>query len=289
MKTQITKAQTVIIIATSVVLILAGLSIYKNVTIKNQLQKEKIRSETLLSEKLELNKSIDNFKKDLASLQGKNTQLDKVVKETSGQLEKKESQIRKLLAENASLTDLKKKNAELEALRNKLEEEVASLNLNVNQLMADNKQYSEQLESMQTENKSLAFHNALLEAMLSDNYRIEALRGKHDKLTVAARRTNKLMVSFDIPSGSGKDIYFKIVTPDEKELSSRDDKSATINYINQDENLMASLTESAASGSQSAKRAELIYKPEHKLTKGIYRINVYDGKDYMCSIQLRLK
>ena len=288
MKTQITKTQSVLLTVTAAALILSGFIFYTNRSLKDRLHKEKIRSETLLSEKLNFEKSIDKFKKDLASLQGNNAQLDKVVKETSNKLAKKESEIRKLMAENASLADMKKKNAELEALRKKLNEEIASLNLNMDQLIAENKQFSEQFASMKTENESLAFHNALLEAMLADNYRIEALRGKHDKLTVAARRTDKLMVSFDIPSEVGQELYFKIVAPDGKELSSKNDESATIKFYDLDKNLMVNLMGSA-SGSQKAKRAELIYKPDQKLTKGIYRFNVYNGKDYMGSIQLRLK
>ncbi len=288
MKTQITRTQTVFITVTAAALILSGIIFYSNRSLKDQLQKEKIRSETLLSEKLNLDKSIEKFKMDLTSLKGKNAQLDKVVKETSDQLAKKESEIRKLMAENASLADLKKKNAELEALRKNLEEQIASLNMNMEQMIAENKKYNDLLASMKTENESLTTHNALLEAMLADNYRIEALKGKHDKLTVAARRTNKLMVSFDIPSEIGQGLYFKIVTPDGKELSSKDDKTAIINFYDENKNLMASLT-GTASGSQNAKRAELIYKPEQKLTKGIYRFNVYNGKEYMGSIQLRLK
>jgi len=288
MKTQITKTQTVLITVTAAALILSVIIFYSNRSLKDQLQKEKIRSETLLSEKLNLEKSIDKFKKDLASLQGKNAQLDKIVRETSDQLTKKESEIRKLMAENASLADLKKKNEELEVLRKQLEEQIASLNMNMDQLIAENKKYSEQLASMKTENASLATHNALLEAMLADNYRIEALKGRHDKLTVAARRTNKLMVSFDIPAEVGKDLYFKILTPDGQELSSRNDESVIMKFYDENKNLMASLTGTAA-GNQNAKRAELIYKPVNKLTKGIYKFNVYNGKEYMGSIQVRLK
>src|SRR4030043_1144028 len=232
-------------------------------------------------------KLIDRFKKDISSLQGKNAQLDKTIFETSNQLAMKESEIRKLRAGNASLAVLKKKNAELEVLHKKLENEIASLNLNIDQLTGDNKKYSEQIASVKTENEALATHNALLEAMLADNYRIEAQKRKHDKLTVSARRTNRLMTSFDLPSEAGQNLFFKIVPPDGKELSSINDESAIINFNTQDKNLIASQTGSNY-GSQNLKREKLVYKPDEKLTKGIYRINVYSGKDYMGSIQIRL-
>lgn len=288
MKIQIDKTQTVFITVMAVALILAGSLFYSNRSLKDQLQKEKIRSEALVSETLNMDKAIEKFKKDLNSLKGKNTELDKVVKQTSDQLAKKEAAIKKLMAENASLADLKIKNEELETLRKKLEDKIAKMNLDMDQLIAENKEFNEKLSSVKTENESLAVHNALLEAMLADNYRVEALKGKHDKLTVVARRTDKLMVSFDIPSEIGQEMFFKIKTPKGDELSSKDDKSASIKFINQNTNLMASLTGSS-SGSTMTKRAELVYKPDQKLTKGIYGINVYNGNDYVGSIQVRLK
>ena len=192
------------------------------------------------------------------------------------------------MAENASMGELKMKNEELEALRDKLEKDITSLNLNLDQLMAENKAYNDQLAAVKSENEILTTHNALLEAMLADNYRIEALKGRHDKLTVSARRTNKLMVSFDIPKGVGEELYFKILTPDKQEFSSINDKSAMISFYDIENNLLASTTGSAL-GNQALKRAELIYKPEQKLTKGIYRFNVYNGAEYVGSIQLKLK
>lgn len=288
MKTQLTRSSTILITITAFALILSSFIFYKNRIIKDHLKKERIKSEKMFSENLTLEKSIDKFKLDISSLQGTNAKLDKILIETSNQLILKESEIRKLRSGNASMADLKKKNAELEALHKKLENEISSLNLNIDHLTADNKKYSEEIASVKTENETLATHNYLLEAMLADNYRIEAQKRKLDKLTVSARRTNRLMTSFDLPSDAGQNLFFKIVTPDGIELSSINDESATINFNTQDKNLIASLTGSNL-GSQNLKRAELLYKPDQKLTKGIYRINVYDGKDYMGSIQIRLK
>jgi myosin heavy subunit len=288
MKTQIARSQTVLIALTALALILSGAIFYSNRSLKNQLHKEKIKSETLLSEKLNLEKSIDAFKKDLSLLKGRNAELDKVVNETSTKLSKKESEIKKLLAENASLSDLRKKNEELEALHKKMQDEISSLNMNIARLTEENNRFSETVAIVNAENKSLATQNALLEAMLADNYRIEALKGKHDKLTVAAKRTNKLMVSFDLPSDMGSELFFKVITPDKKEFSSKNDNAAIINLYDEDTNLIASLS-GVPSGDLKARRAELIYKPDHKLIKGIYRFNIYDGNEYLGSIQLRLK
>ncbi|MFO7671896.1 MAG: hypothetical protein R6W31_19720 [Bacteroidales bacterium] len=290
MKTNITGNKATMIIVTALALIISGLFLFKNYSLRNQFQKEEIRSEALLSEKLVLEKSLEKFKKDLKLFQGKNANLDLALKESSDRFAMKENEIKRLIKDNASLSDLKKKNTELEALGIRLKEEITVLDLKMNQLIADNKRVGDQLEVMKSNNETLAFHNAMLEAMLSDNYQMEALKGKREKLTVVARRTNTLVASFDVPSGFGEEIYFKVYTPDEKEFSSIDNESASIRLYNQDKNLMASLSEGTpAHMNHYPKRVELIYKPEYKLIKGIYSFNVYDGKDYMGSVQLRLK
>lgn len=288
MKPQISRNQTILIAITVIALILSGFFIMKNRSTNNQLQKEKIKSESMLSENLKLQKSLEKSQKDITALQGKNAQLNKTITETSRQMASKEADIKKLRAGNASMAELKKKNAELESLQKKLQDDIANLNLNINQLSEENKKFNKQLDSYKNKNEELAINNALLEAMLADNYRIEAQKRKNDKLTVSARRTNKLMTSFDIPSDAGKNLYFNIITPDGKELSSINDKSAVINLSNQNKNLIASLS-GTSYGNQDLKRAELVYKPEQKLTRGIYKINVFNGNDYVGSIQIRLK
>ena len=288
MKTQINKKQISLISLTAAFMILAGIVYYFNRSLKNDLNQEKIRSETLLSEKLNLEKSITGLKKDLTAMTGRNEELDRIVKKTSAQLATKESEVKKLMAENASLAEVRRKNAELEAMRWKLEEEISNLNMSMEQLIAENTRMSNEVTTVTQENETLAVQNALLEALLADNYRAEALRGRQDKLTVAARRTNRLMVSFDVPAEVEEELNFRIITPDGSELSSRDNESASIKFYSQEGNLLAS-TAGTSAGNRDTKRAELTYKPDQKLTRGIYRFNVYNGTEYMGSMQLRLK
>jgi myosin heavy subunit len=276
------------IAASAAVLIFAGFLVYRNLDMKDQLKNEKIRSESLFSEKLNLEKNLEMFKQQLATLEGKNAKLDRVIKETSDKLAKKEAEIRKLNAENASLAGLKQKNAELEQLRAQLEEDVRGLNLNLEKLMAESQQTKNDLQAMKTKNESLAEHNAILEAMLADNYLVEAVKGKHDRLTVMARRTDKLIVSFELPSDVGNNITFKINTPDGKVISSENNATATLTFKDIDQNYMASVS-GTASGNKNTRRAELAYEPEHKLVKGVYRFSVFNGKEYVGSTQVKLR
>jgi hypothetical protein len=289
MKTKITRNQSALVVLAMLAVIFSSLFFITNHSQKSKLKREKIRTEALLSEKLEVEKSRDTFKKEMEGLKSKHAALVNKMKETSALLSTRENEIKKLAAESATARELKKKNAELEVLRRQLEADIDSLVVNMDRLMQEQLLAQEQLEAMKTSNDFLSLKNAMLEAMLSDNFRAEALKGKNEKLTVVARRANTLVSSFDVPAGFGKAIHFKVITPEENEISSLDSKFASVKVKEYEENLMASLSGGAGETITFSKRAELVYKPEQKLSRGIYRFQVYDGDNYMGSVQLKLK
>ena len=242
----------------------------------------------MLSEKLKLDQSIKELKDDMSAMAGINVRLDKLLGEANRKLQNKEAEIKRLIAENATVSELRAQVRELELLREQLTTDIANLNINLAQLNNDNACLNELLTRTKNENELLAFDNTILKAMVADNYRIEALKGRHEKLTINARKTDKLLVSFDLPSDVGRNLYFKVNTPQGEEFSSKTDLSAIINIVENNDRLLASAN-SDAGGSIGTKRVEMIYKPNKKLTKGVYRFNVYNDNSYLGSTQLRLK
>jgi hypothetical protein len=269
-------------------ILLSGAFFIKNISLHKQLGNERIKSEKLLSEKLKLDKSIEKFRNDLAALMGQNVRLDKLVTKANKKLQNKEAEIKRLMAENATVDELRAKNSELEAMREKLINDISDLNLSMNQLKTENSQLNDLLASIRSENEILIVDNTILKAMVADNYRAEALKGKNDKLTVNARKTDKLMVSFDLPSDAGDNLYFKVITPKGDEFSSKTDLSARIFVVENNERLLASASDNVV-GSIGTKRVEMIYTPNIRLTKGVYKFNLYNDKNYIGSTQLRLK
>ena len=288
METRVNKIKELLIVTSIILLVLSAVLIVGTQTVKNKLDKEKIISESLLSEKLKLDESLAKFKKDLNSLTGRNTQLDQLVTETSRKLQIKETEINKLLAEQASVGKLRKKIAELEALKEQLNKDLANANITIARLKNENDQVNEQMALLEKENEVLTNDNTILMAMVADNYRIEALRGKRDKPTINARRTNKLMVSFDIPASIGNGIYFRIKTPEGQEISSKTDLLTSMRIIDNDDDLLVSASQKLV-GEPGLKRVEMEYKPLKKLAKGVYKFNVYNDEKYLGSTQLRLK
>ena len=282
------KTRIAITAALAALLILSASFFIINASLKKQLGDQKIKSEKLLSEKLKLDQSIKELKDDMSAMAGINVRLDKLLGEANRKLQNKEAEIKRLIAENATVSELRAQVRELELLREQLTTDIANLNINLAQLNNDNACLNELLTRTKNENELLAFDNTILKAMVADNYRIEALKGRHEKLTINARKTDKLLVSFDLPSDVGRNLYFKVNTPQGEEFSSKTDLSAIINIVENNDRLLASAN-SDAGGSIGTKRVEMIYKPNKKLTKGVYRFNVYNDNSYLGSTQLRLK
>ena len=289
MKTQSERNKIIMLAALGVAITLSVFLLLSHGSVKSKLEKEKIKSETLLSEKLKLDKSIQTFRSELLNLGKNNVQLEKVLEDTKKQLTSKEMEINRLMKDNATVKELRKKNSELEDLKARLNKQLSEMNTSIAELQKENDKLNTKLTSIQNQNEALALNNAILKAMVSDNNRIEALKGKNDKLTISARRTDKLLLSFDLSLDMGKDIYFKVVVPEGNEYSSKTDPSANVRISESKEKLMASLS-GGSSSDINLKHVEMEYKPSKKLSKGLYKFHVYNSDDnYIGTTQLRLR
>ncbi len=277
--------RTVGLVSSIVILLMASAVFYngKNKAV-NKLNDEKIVSEKLLSETKQLDKKITSIKDQLAKSEVKNSDLSKTIDNRNKELSEKSNEINKLLADKASVNKLKKKIAELETLNAKINNDIADAHKNNSSLIAENSKLNKQINEANNELQALVAQNAFLQAMIADNYRVEALKKHNDKLTIRAKRTNKLQVSFDMPTNNNNSIVFKITDPKGNEISSVNNKQ--ISYNTTDKNLTA---DNNNIGAISVSRTELTYTPDKKLDKGIYTIKVYNGDKYVGSTQMKLK
>ena len=256
--------------------------------IKNQLTDEKCKSEVLLSEKLILNKTVKNYKIDIEELQGKTVGLNKLITEANHDIQNKNVEINRLKITNSSIKDLKVKNTELEKLKQQLSEELTENKKALEQAKEAYEKLNNQLAAALETNENLENDNSILKQLFSYNYRTEALKGKKEKLTVNAKRTDKLLVYFDLPGDINNKIHFNVVTPNGKELSSKKDLAANIKITENGDGLTASSNQNTG-GSTGTKRVEMSYKPTQKMVKGVYQFNLYNEDRFLGSTQLRLK
>ncbi len=255
-----------------------------NRSLEDMLNGAKLKNESILSEKLSLDKEIKNFKAQLAALQGKNKELDKYLATANADLAKREKELK---AANSNKTSAKEL-ANLKRMRGDLEKQINALTSQIAALESSNADFSSQLANLTAKNKELMASNDLMKAFAANNYRVESSRGKNDKLTVVARKTKKLKMGFDLPQTVVENIQFKIKTPEGKVIDKEEDGlTATIVDMEDGSDLIASLE--PMGDFEVTKRIEMKYEPKKKLSKGVYTIDIYNGTTYMVSCQVKLR
>ncbi|MBK5277593.1 MAG: hypothetical protein JJE09_01900, partial [Bacteroidia bacterium] len=106
-------------------------------------------------------------------------------------------------------------------------------------------------------------------------------------LTVKARRTNKLIASFDIPADL-KNLSFKVIDPKGNTLSHRDGTIASRVISNSDNYTASTSSTLDGVGSKTAK-IEMVYMPTKKLKAGTYKIEILNDNLYIGSLQVKLR
>jgi chromosome condensin MukBEF ATPase and DNA-binding subunit MukB len=269
-------------------LIATGLYYRSNQSLQGNLDKEKLKSESLLSEKLALSKEAEKLKADIESWKGKSAETDRLLNEALAQVGKLERTVSALNRDNANLARVKKELADLKQIRQDLEARLQALdeeNRRNAQLAGD---LNAELAALRVENAELKNNIRVFQADATNDFRVETLRGKKkQKLTVNAAKTRKLQVSFEIPQEMSENVKFTIVTPQGREIKS-DDKSLSHRIVDDGRTLTASL--SPYSGEfEVSRRVEMSYLPDKKLEPGVYKIRIYNGETFAGSCQLRLR
>lgn len=291
MKSRIKKEK---LIAAIVVVLLAasmtGMVIYhqSNKTLKSGLKDEKLKSESLLSEKLALAKEMEKLKTDIQAWMGNSQKTDRLLEEAIVRIGGMEKTIAGLRKENAALASLRNELNELRQIRAGLENQLAILDQTNKKNLKQLDEFRAELALVTAERDDLKFNQKAKPGNLTDDFRLETTRGKKkQKLTVNAARTKKLVVSFEIPESMSGDVNFSIITPQGKTIKSNDPR-LTSQLIEDNRNLTASL--SPVSGEfEISKRIEMTYTPDSKLEPGIYKVQIYQKDKKVGSCQLKLR
>ncbi len=282
--------QIALIATTLIATIILAFVVIKNRSLVKNLKNEMLNTEIHLSEKLQVEKTLEKMKTDLTILMGKNNELDSKILELQKQIEAKEAELKKMQSESSALRSLRARVKELESVITKHKEDhenaLNSSKNEIGKLNAENRDALNKINTLEKERDELIAKNTILRAMAGNNYRVEAVRGKDDRLTVRARRTQKLIYTFQLPSDIGNSLHFIIITPEGEKFSSNDNKSATINITHKSDNFFA---RNVQLGPVNTKSIEMIYKPTERLTKGEYIFEVYNDNTFIGSNRMRLR
>ena len=285
MKTSESKTKVAAIVVTCLFFAsLTGLVVMhdSNTSLDELLNGSKLKNESLLSEKLTVEKEISELKKQIAMQLGKNKEIDQLLAQANSNLYKKEQEIRRNAGNNTSKKDL----ADLRQIKSSLEKDVAFLNGKINNLETEKDNLNSQLALAQAQNKELNSTVSLMEALAINNYRIDATK-KNDQLTVVARKTKNLKMAFDLPQHIASNINFKVRTPDGK-IIDKSDAALAYGIVENGGDLSASI-QPLPVDMKVSKRIEMSYQPKEKLKKGVYTIDIMNGDTYISSCQVKLR
>jgi uncharacterized protein YlxW (UPF0749 family) len=256
-----------------------------NGSLEAGLEKEKLKSETLLSEKLALEKEMEKFKEKLFELKEQNLDLDNLYKSTSAKLERQQAEYNRMKRENMSLAQVKKQRQELIAMQSQLENELQSLRNSYAELEARNKELNTTVASLQERNKILT--DDLNRAMFAsvDQSQIQAVKGKNERLTIRAKRAKKLIANFQVP-GNLKNLSFRIIDAKGNTMSQNDGTIAS--SITPSENNVTASSGAEFQGNK-LQNVEMVFVPKEKLKTGVYTVEILNENLYVGSVKVKLR
>lgn len=256
-----------------------------NGSLEAGLQNEKLKSESLLSEKLLLEKDLQRIREQLTTLEGKNSDLDNLVKSTSEKLNRQEADYLRMKRENQSLSQIKKQRQELIALQSQLENELQALKESYAQLESRNSELNMTIASLQERNKVLS--DDLNRAMFAslDQSQIQAVKGKSERLTVKASRAKKLIATCEVPANL-KQLSFRILDAKGAALT-QDDGAIASTILPSEKNYIASADDNSAGN--KLQKVEMTFVPKKKLKTGVYTVEILNENLYVGSLKVKLK
>lgn len=280
-----------IITATAILLLIFSIGYLsverrKASVIENDLKDEKLTAETLLSEKLLLEKEIDKLRSELAEMTGKNKDLYKQADDSEKKLALTERQLTSVQKHNAGVRQLKKQIEELTRLKEALENQLNDSRNSIQQFKSSNDDLMLTVALLQQENKKLKEELTAASFVSLNESLIETIK-RNKKITVSARRTKKLTITTDVP-GDATDLKFKITSPDGNEMPVKSG-DYNVKVLTGEVRSQAFYIPSTVSSGRHYKRAEITYTPVEKLKPGLYRIQIMNDSLSIGALQVRLR
>lgn len=256
-----------------------------NTSLESSLEREKLQSEALLSEKLLLEKDLERLRSQLSALKGTNSDLDILVRSIESKYLEQEGELKKLRKQNSSLSDIKRQREQLLVLQGELESELQSARSLIADLERQNLSYANAITQLQEQNSVLV--RDLNRAMFAsiDHPQVQAVRGKKDKLTVRARKTDKLVADFEVPA-SLTNISYSILDPNGNPMTTKHGVVVSQSVPTEGNILASARDEKVGDGLQ---KVRMEYVPKVKLESGVYTVEILNDNLYVGSLNVKLR
>lgn len=259
---------------------------------KRNYNEEKLKNESIYSQKQQFSQKLDKVKSDIAALTTKKEAEDKLIAETDSKLAEREKTISQMSKENNSLIKDRNELVQLQKSKSDLNNKYEDLKLKQETASFRIKELENSTIILDAQNKELSENLADAEKYRTSNIEIYGSRGnKKDKVTFIARKTKKLNLTFDVPQILNEPISIKIITPEGK-IIGPSDKAITssirpdLNYLTAS---LSSISPIIPVNINSSQKVTISYSPEKILRAGEYKIQIFsNGKNIgNCRVSLR--
>lgn len=259
---------------------------------KGEADKARLAQDSILAVKQLLDKEMQDMNTALENAKGRNAELDRKIAESELTLRDKQTQIDKLLAENGTVSSLRKQLKDIKAERVTMDKQIQDLLAENQQLQAQNGILTKNIS--QLEKDKLALQDKLNAADIANskagNFRIDMLRNS-SKVTAKSKRTNEIGISFDLPANlssetsGNKEIYVVILDPQGKPIGNKTSKTV---QLSDSRNITPAKTLNIDL-SRNPQTINSNIKLDGKLRqKGIYKIQIYTEDGMIGASQVRM-
>ncbi len=236
---------------------------------KVQLNTEKLKYESLVSEKLSDEKERDKALRTVSESEQRSKQLSAEIESLTKKLQENSSSLRNAWNKNSSS---KKRYAELMKSLGSLQDELSALTNERDNLRNQAAQIADDLIKLKIQNENLEEELRVARVSRFDKPRIEASRGSSNKLVSKASRVQRLKATLSV-SATAEDLKFVVIDP----------KGVT---LTENDGTVSSRILASTSGS---KQVEMTFSPKKRLQSGMYQIEVVSGAIHIASLQVSLR
>jgi len=283
--TKIVTAVTTVLLIASVVWITGLLG--RNARLADAVRSEKLSRETMLSEKLQLEKEIAKLHVEQSAQKEIVGELNHQQAALSGRLRVKDEQIRALNRLYTPAEVLRKQHRLLEKDRNELVQKVTDYQASLRDLQSEHNDAVRTVALLRDQNLSLAGQLRAAQMQSLNDVRIEALT-RRNGLTVRARNIRSLVVSATVANVVDKPV-FRIITPEGRILSTEDGNVVT-RIIDNDVSLkFAGLQKGVLPQAALRRRLEMVFTPKLRLAGGTYTVQILNDDTVIGSLQTTLR
>jgi predicted nucleic acid-binding Zn-ribbon protein len=256
------------------------------------------RVDTLIIERVNVEKELNDTRTELNNYKGMNAQLDSLLADANIKVDEQDKRIKSLIKKEKNSTELNNKlRGELDELKKMREEYLGKIDslLVANQALTVEKEMLS--SSVKSLTKNLESTVSTASVLAAEYIKVTPYKKKSEgkyTTTALARRTNKVEVCFDIlenkiAKAGNKNIYLRILTPDGKVMGERATGSGTFKKEGSGEEVLYSTTSSVDYKNTKQNVCINYEEAERIYPKGTFNVEVYVDENLSGTTTFTLK